>query len=181
MFGPAGPKAEWHHIVEQAAGNTARFGASALHNTVNVVRLDNTTHRAVSAYYSSKQSFPAGKTVREWLSTKSYKEQYEFGQRIVKFGKSSMTRLDVAKADASSLVAEYRASAVAQGIATENQITNRRIVFTIRWQVFTASFVDVAMRRAASLCTCWTISTLTSEVGRPLMLWSLLPIEEKLF
>jgi hypothetical protein len=33
----------------------------------------------ISGYYSSKQPFSEGKTVRQWLSTKSYEEQYEFG------------------------------------------------------------------------------------------------------
>jgi len=82
-FGAAGARLEWHHIVEQTASNAAKFGAEALHNSVNLVRLDKSTHRAISAYYSSKQSFTGGMTVRQWLSSKSFKEQYEFGQRIM--------------------------------------------------------------------------------------------------
>lgn len=83
MLGTAGEGVHWHHIVEQTSANTARFGGEALQNTANVVRLDAATHAKISTYYSSKQSFTGGLTVREWLSKKSLKEQYEFGQRIL--------------------------------------------------------------------------------------------------
>jgi RHS repeat-associated protein len=61
MFGAAGEHMEWHHIVEQTGGNVARFGSEAIHNNVNIVRLDEKAHRAISAYYSSKQSFTGEK------------------------------------------------------------------------------------------------------------------------
>ncbi|MGN6186680.1 MAG: RHS repeat-associated core domain-containing protein [Thermoanaerobaculia bacterium] len=83
MFGAAGEGMQWHHIVEQTGPNAARFGPEALHNSVNLVKLDAATHTKVSAYYSSKQSFTGGLTVREWLSKKSFKEQYEFGQQVL--------------------------------------------------------------------------------------------------
>ena len=42
---------------------------------------------AKGLYYSSKDLFTGGKTVRDWLSTKSFKEQFEFGKRqLEKFG-----------------------------------------------------------------------------------------------
>jgi len=83
MFGAADEGMQWHHIVEQTGSNAARFGPEALHNSVNLVKLDAATHAKVSAYYSSKQSFTGGLTVREWLSKKSFKEQYEFGQQVL--------------------------------------------------------------------------------------------------
>jgi hypothetical protein len=73
----------WHHIVEQTGANAARFGPEALHNGANLVRMDAATHAKISAYYSSKQAFTGGVTVRDWLAKKSFKEQYEFGQRIM--------------------------------------------------------------------------------------------------
>lgn len=38
-LGKAGPGQAWHHIVEQTPRNVARFGAQAIHNTRNVIRL----------------------------------------------------------------------------------------------------------------------------------------------
>jgi len=85
--GPAGPGMHWHHVVEQTPGNLGRFGAETVHNTGNLVRVDAATHGRISAYYSSKQRFTGDMTVREWLSTKSFQEQAEFGaQTMRKFG-----------------------------------------------------------------------------------------------
>ncbi|HEX8819461.1 MAG TPA: hypothetical protein VF794_06015, partial [Archangium sp.] len=78
-LGSAGKGKQWHHIVEQTPGNVARFGPEAIHNTENVIPVDEGTHRAISGYYSSKQGFSNGLTVREWLSTQSYEVQRAFG------------------------------------------------------------------------------------------------------
>jgi hypothetical protein len=83
MMGAAGDGKHWHHIVEQTKSNVARFGGQALHNTVNLIKLDAPTHAKISAFYSSKQAFTGGLTVREWLSKKSFKEQYELGQKFM--------------------------------------------------------------------------------------------------
>ena len=40
-------------------------------------------HSEISRYYSSKDLFTGGKTVRDWLSTKSFKEQFEFGEKAI--------------------------------------------------------------------------------------------------
>jgi hypothetical protein len=85
-MGPAGPGRHWHHIVEQTPGNVARFGEEAIHNTENLVRLDVTTHRQISAFYSSHQPQVTGSTsmtVREWLSTQSLQAHREFGQQAL--------------------------------------------------------------------------------------------------
>jgi hypothetical protein len=78
-LGPAGSGMEWHHIVEQTPGNIEQFGPSVIQDPLNVMRLDVPTHRQVSAYYSSIQSFTDGLTVRDWLSTQSFEAQTEFG------------------------------------------------------------------------------------------------------
>jgi len=92
IFGAAGEGKAWHHIVEQTSSNVKRFGPEAVHNKNNLVALahgKSTIHSKISGYYSSKQPFTGGKTVREWLYTKSYQEQYEFGVKIIKqFGGS---------------------------------------------------------------------------------------------
>ena len=68
--GAAGPGMAWHHIVEQNADNIARFGAEKIHNTKNLIKLPHgkgSVHAGISGYYSSKQKFTNGLTVREWL------------------------------------------------------------------------------------------------------------------
>jgi len=77
-----GPGKEWHHIVEQTPGNVQRFGPRSIHNTDNVIPLDKTLHTRVSAFYSSIRegiTRSTRLTVRQWLSTKSYAEQRDFG------------------------------------------------------------------------------------------------------
>ncbi len=84
-LGPAGEGKVWHHIVEQRAGNIDRFGAQAIHNTSNVVAVDRSVNQAIANYYSSipTKGFTGGKTVREWLGTKSFTEQYKFGRDVL--------------------------------------------------------------------------------------------------
>ncbi|AKF81770.1 hypothetical protein MFUL124B02_22895 [Myxococcus fulvus 124B02] len=80
-MGPAGKDKEWHHIVEQTPGNVNRFGPQALHNTENVIPMDKALHTDVSAFYSSIRRDITGSslTVRQWLSTQSYRAQRDFG------------------------------------------------------------------------------------------------------
>ena len=58
------------------------------HNPANLFRLPHgpgSVHEAISAYYSSKiPGLTGNKTFREWLSTKSFMEQYEYGIEIIK-------------------------------------------------------------------------------------------------
>ncbi len=83
-----GPGEHLHHIVEQSASNISRFGADAIHNTANAVPLEASMHvgkGSISAYYSSKDAFfTEGLTVRQWLSTRSFDEQYLFGMNVLK-------------------------------------------------------------------------------------------------
>jgi RHS repeat-associated protein len=89
-YGSAGEGMNWHHIVEQTPSNIAKFGPEKIHNINNLVKIPGgkgSIHAKISAYYSSKQYFTGKMTVRQWLSTKSYSEQYEFGlQTLKKFG-----------------------------------------------------------------------------------------------
>jgi hypothetical protein len=78
--GPAGQGKQWHHIVEQTDGNVQRFGPQALHNTENVIAVDEPIHQRISAYYSSKDArFTGAQTVRQWLSKQSFQVQRDFG------------------------------------------------------------------------------------------------------
>ncbi len=86
-YGAAGGGQAWHHIVEQHADNISKFGAQNIHNTKNLIKLPHgkgTIHNRISGYYSSKQFFSQGKTVREWLKAQSYDDQFEFGIRKLK-------------------------------------------------------------------------------------------------
>lgn len=86
-YGSAGKGNAWHHIVEQGSDNVSRFGAETIHNTNNLIKLPHgagSIHAKISGYYSSKQPFTGGQTVRQWLSTQSYQQQYDFGIKTLK-------------------------------------------------------------------------------------------------
>ncbi len=80
-LGSPGKGNVWHHIVEQC--QVSKFGAKAIHNTDNVVAVPRWVNQAIADYYSSKQWFTGGKTVRQWLGSQSYEEQMRFGRDIL--------------------------------------------------------------------------------------------------
>lgn len=83
-MGSAGAGRQWHHIVEQS--QVGRFGPEAIHTTRNIVSLPTEAHRQVNALYSSIRPDITGsttQTVRQWLSTQSYDEAYQFGQQVI--------------------------------------------------------------------------------------------------
>ncbi|NVJ09932.1 hypothetical protein HUW63_32500 [Myxococcus sp. AM001] len=85
-LGSAGPGKQWHHIVEQTPGNVDRFGPRAIHNTENVIPLEEGLHTRVSGFYSSIQQEITGSrslTVRRWLSTQSCEAQRQFGLQAI--------------------------------------------------------------------------------------------------
>ncbi|MBN1203383.1 MAG: hypothetical protein JXB05_00475 [Myxococcaceae bacterium] len=85
-LGSAGEGKQWHHIIEQTPGNVERFGPHALHNTRNVIPLEEGLHLRVSAFYSRKIWRVTGSddlTVRQWLSTQSYEAQRAFGLKAI--------------------------------------------------------------------------------------------------
>jgi anti-sigma factor RsiW len=81
-LGSAGNGKHWHHIVEQTESNIQRFGPHAIHNTENVIPLEEALHTRLSAFYSRKNLSVTGSTdltVRQWLSMQSYEAQRKFG------------------------------------------------------------------------------------------------------
>lgn len=82
-LGPAGKGNVWHHIVEQCQGKCTRssFPSRMINNTNNVLSIPDRVNKNLNKLYSSKQPYSQGKTVRDWLSKKSFKEQYEFGKK----------------------------------------------------------------------------------------------------
>ncbi len=96
FMGPAGKGKQWHHIVEKRDANLKRFGSESLHNTENVVPLEEGLHTDVSAFYSSKQEFITGSpslTVRQWLNTQSYETQRQFGLSAIENIRSGAWRV----------------------------------------------------------------------------------------
>jgi hypothetical protein len=83
-LGPAGDGRVWHHIVEQRAGNIARFGEEAIHNTTNVMNITREANQILANYYASKKSFTRGLIVRDWLAKQSFAKQREFGLDILR-------------------------------------------------------------------------------------------------
>ncbi len=81
--GRAGPGRQWHHVVEQTPNNLSRFGADTIHNNSNLIPVDIETHRRISGFFSSKQPFTQGSTVRQWLGTRSLEQQTKFGQEVL--------------------------------------------------------------------------------------------------
>ena len=85
-FGAAGPGQAWHHIVEQTI-NSGKFAAEILQNPANLLKLPHgkgAIHMKISGFYSSRPRFAGGLTVRQWLSKKTFKEQFEFGIKTIK-------------------------------------------------------------------------------------------------
>lgn len=63
------------------------FKPEQINNRKNVVSIPHgkaSIHAKISAFYSSKPRWTNGITVREWLSGKSYEEQFEFGLNVLK-------------------------------------------------------------------------------------------------
>lgn len=74
----------WHHIVEQEQGEDrlAGFRPDQINNVNNIVSVPSgakDVHQDITKYYNSVQDFSEGKTVREWLSGKTFEEQFDFG------------------------------------------------------------------------------------------------------
>jgi YD repeat-containing protein len=86
-LGSPGAGNQWHHIVEKTPGNIKAFGAEVIHSTENVVAIPASTHigkGSISAYYSGKDFFTNGQTVRQWLATQSLQAQRQFGLDTLK-------------------------------------------------------------------------------------------------
>ena len=72
------------NIVEQSQIKKSGFDPTQIHNTNNLIAVDKATHAKISGYYSSKQAFTGGKTVRDWLAGQSFEAQFEFGIDVLK-------------------------------------------------------------------------------------------------
>ena len=77
----------WHHIVEQSQITGSGFSSEQVNNINNVIAIPHgkgSIHAKISGYYSSKQFFTGGKTVRQWLAGQDFKTQFDFGMNLLK-------------------------------------------------------------------------------------------------
>ncbi|WP_215831496.1 hemagglutinin repeat-containing protein [Pelorhabdus rhamnosifermentans] len=89
FLGSPGAGNQWHHIVEQAQQNANRagFDPEEINTVENIIALQSgkdSVHSAISGFYSSKPYWTGGLTVRDWLATKSFEEQFDYGMNILK-------------------------------------------------------------------------------------------------
>lgn len=85
-IGTPGEGNAWHHIVEQSQINNSGFSVNQVHNVNNIIALPNgkgSIHAKVSGFYSSKPDFTNGLTVRQWLTGKSFEEQFNYGIKVL--------------------------------------------------------------------------------------------------
>lgn len=82
---------EWHHLVEQSQIGRSGFAKTSINNSANLVGVDNNLHSKISAFYSSSPTFLRDssnyRTVRDWVSTLNYQQQYTFGVFVLQKAK----------------------------------------------------------------------------------------------
>ncbi len=84
-IGSAGTGMQWHHIVEQSQMEKSGFSAQQIHNTSNIIAIEQSIHKKITGYYNTKTfDFTGGLSVRDWLAGQSFEFQYEFGLEILR-------------------------------------------------------------------------------------------------
>ncbi len=72
---------EWHHIVEQQTVGKGINSPQSVYNTQNTVAIPKDLHVKISGYYSS--TYTQGMTVRQYVNTLSYEQQFRFGMEVL--------------------------------------------------------------------------------------------------
>lgn len=72
---------QWHHIVEQNTVTKGINPAQSVYNTQNTVAIPKDLHIKISSHYNSIRF--EGITVRQYVNTLSYNEQYKYGIEIL--------------------------------------------------------------------------------------------------
>jgi hypothetical protein len=81
-LGAAGYERAWHHLVLQTPRNLRTFGSRRIHHFDNVMNVEAEVHHRVHSIYERKDPALTGSQtlrVREWLETRSYEYQHQFG------------------------------------------------------------------------------------------------------
>lgn len=82
-LGSAGPGSVYDHVVEQSQIARSGFAPEEIHNPFNMDPVPSDVNQLKANYYSSKQFFTIGGTVRDWLTGQSFADQYEFGMDVL--------------------------------------------------------------------------------------------------
>ena len=83
VYGKAAKGKELHHIVEQSQIEKSGFDPKQIHNPKNIIEIDKSVHRKITAHYNSKVR-GTNMTVREWLTGQSFEVQYNYGIKMLK-------------------------------------------------------------------------------------------------
>ena len=78
-MGSPGQGNVFDHVVEQSQIKRSGFAPEEIHNPFNMNPVTARTNQIKANYYSSKQPFTSGQTVRDWLTGQSFADQYSFG------------------------------------------------------------------------------------------------------
>ncbi len=82
-MGDPGPGNHWHHIVEQSQIKKAGFDPKLIHNPKNIVAVDGAKiHPKITGAFGTKVE-NTGKRMRDWISNKSFDEQFEYGKEVM--------------------------------------------------------------------------------------------------
>jgi len=82
-MGSPGEGNVFDHVVEQSQIKRSGFAPEDVHNPFNMNPVSARTNQIKANYYSSKQRFTGGVTVRDWLTGQSFEEQYRFGMQTL--------------------------------------------------------------------------------------------------
>lgn len=67
-----------------------------MNNIIAVPSGSGSVHSQISAHYSSKFDYTNDKTVRDWLATHSFEQQFEYGKNLLsKFGSVTAIKMNV--------------------------------------------------------------------------------------
>lgn len=83
-MGSPGQGNVFDHVVEQSQIRRSGFAADEIHNPFNMNPVSAGTNQLKANYYSSKQPFTGGGTVRDWMNGQSFADQYEFGMDVLR-------------------------------------------------------------------------------------------------
>jgi hypothetical protein len=82
-LGSPGAGNVFDHVVEQSQIGRSGFVPEEIHNPPNLNPVSARANQIKANYYSSKQPFTGGLTVRDWLNGQSFRDQYEFGMDVL--------------------------------------------------------------------------------------------------
>jgi len=83
-MGSPGAGNVFDHVVEQSQIGRSGFSPEEIYSPFNMNPVSAGTNQLKANYYSTKQFFTGGGTVRDWLNGQSFADQYEFGMDVLR-------------------------------------------------------------------------------------------------